>query len=177
MERVKASGFRWTMDAAGDWLCIQTKDARRTLDGLKPGKVYDVEIKEHREKRSLDANAYCWVLLDKLAEALDTTKEELYRGYVRKIGPFKDFDFTVDEAQTFRTAWERLGQGWPTEQVDFTPDGERVVIRAYYGSSTYNTKRMSRLIDMIVEDCKEQGIETLTPQQLDAMKERWKCAK
>lgn len=177
MERVNATSFRWTMDAAGDWLCIQTKDARRTLDGLKPGKVYDVEIKEHREKRSLDANAYCWVLLDKLAEALDTTKEELYRGYVRKIGPFKDFDLTVDEAQTFRTAWERLGQGWPTEQVDFTPDGERVIIRAYYGSSTYNTKRMSRLIDMIVEDCKEQGIETLTPQQLDAMKERWKCTK
>ena len=84
---------------------------------------------------------------------------------------------TVDEAKTFRTAWERLGQGWPTEQVDFTPDGERVVIRAYYGSSTYNTKRMSRLIDMIVENCKEQGIETLTPQQLDAMKERWKCTK
>ena len=177
MERVNATSLRWSMDAAGDWLCIQTKDARRTLDSLKPGKVYDVEIKEHREKRSLDANAYCWVLLDKLAEALDTTKEELYRGYVRKIGPFKDFDLTVDEAKTFRTAWERLGQGWPTEQVDFTPDGERVVIRAYYGSSTYNTKRMSRLIDMIVEDCKEQGIETLTPQQLDAMKERWKCTK
>lgn len=177
MERVNATSFRWSMDAAGDWLCIQAKDARRTLDSLKPGKVYDVEIKEHREKRSLDANAYCWVLLDKLAEALDTTKEELYRGYVRKIGPFKDFDLTVDEAKTFRTAWERLGQGWPTEQVDFTPDGERVVIRAYYGSSTYNTKRMSRLIDMIVENCKEQGIETLTPQQLDAMKERWKCTK
>ena len=177
MERVNATSFRWTMDAAGDWLCIQTNKARQVLDTLKEGKAYDVEIKEHREKRSLDANAYCWVLLDKLAEALDTTKEELYRGYVRKIGPFKDFDLTVDEAKTFRTAWERLGQGWPTEQVDFTPDGERVVIRAYYGSSTYNTKRMSRLIDMIVEDCKEQGIETLTPQQLDAMKERWKCTK
>lgn len=174
---MQADTFRWSMDSAGDWLCVQTNKARQVLDSLKPGKVYDVEIKEHREKRSLDANAYCWALLDKLAEALDTTKEELYRGYVRKIGPFKDFDLTVDEAQTFRTAWERLGQGWPTEQVDFTPDGERVVIRAYYGSSTYNTKRMSRLIDMIVEDCKEQGIETLTPQQLDAMKERWKCTK
>lgn len=174
---MQANTFRWSMDSAGDWLCIQTKDARRTLDGLKPGKVYDVEIKEHREKRSLDANAYCWVLLDKLAEALDTTKEELYRGYVRKVGPYKDFDLSEDEAKTFRVAWERLGQGWPTEQVDFTPDGERAIIRAYYGSSTYNTKRMSRLIDMIVEDCKEQSIETLTPQQLDAMKERWKCTK
>ena len=177
MERVNATSFRWSMDSAGDWLCVQTNKARQVLDSLKPGKVYDVEIKEHREKRSLDSNAYCWVLLDKLADVLDTTKEELYRRYVRKIGPYKDFDLNEDEAKTFRVARERLGQGWPTEQVDFTPDGERVVIRAYYGSSTYNTKRMSRLIDMIVEDCKEMGIETLTPQQLDAMKERWKCTR
>jgi hypothetical protein len=47
------------------------------------------------------------------------------------------------------------------------------VIRAYYGSSTYNTKQMSRLIDAIVEDCKEMDIETLTPRELDAMKSRW----
>ena len=68
MERVKASAFRWTMDAAGDWLCIQTGKARKILDELKSGKDYDVEIKEHREKRSLNANSYCWVLLGKLAE-------------------------------------------------------------------------------------------------------------
>ena len=48
MERVKASGFRWTMDAAGDWLCIQTNKARQVIDTLKEGKAYDVEIKEHR---------------------------------------------------------------------------------------------------------------------------------
>ena len=72
---MQADTFRWSMDSAGDWLCIQTKDARRTLDGLKPGKVYDVEIKEHREKRSLDANAYFWVLVDRLAETLIIGKE------------------------------------------------------------------------------------------------------
>lgn len=46
---MQADTFRWSMDSAGDWLCIQTKDARRTLDSLKPGKVYDVEIKEHQK--------------------------------------------------------------------------------------------------------------------------------
>ena len=62
MQRVNATSFRWTMDAAGDWLCIQTNKARQVLDTLKEGKPYDVEIKEHREKRSLDSNAYAWLL-------------------------------------------------------------------------------------------------------------------
>ena len=70
MERVSSAAFRWTMDSAGEWLCIQTGQARQVLDGLKAGKTYDVDIKEHREKRSLDANAYFWVLVDRLAEKL-----------------------------------------------------------------------------------------------------------
>ena len=57
--------------------------------------------------------------------------------------------------------------------MDYDRDGDRVVIRAYYGSSTYNTKQMARLIDSIVEDCKAVGIETLTPATLDAMKDAW----
>lgn len=178
MERVKASAFRWTMDAAGDWLCIQTGKARKILDELKAGKDYDVEIKEHREKRSLNANSYCWVLLGKLADKLfPVTKNEIYREYVRQIGPYKDFELTEGEAKTFRVVWENMGEGWPTEQVDFTPDGERVVIRAYYGSSTYNSKQMSRLIDLIVQDCREQGIETMPPDKLAGMMEEWGCTR
>ena len=46
----------------------------------------------------------------------------------------------------------------------------------WYGSSTYDTLQMSRLIDAIAEDCREAGIETMTPQQLDALKSRWEEA-
>jgi hypothetical protein len=48
-----------------------------------------------------------------------------------------------------------------------------VVVRAYYGSSTYNTRQMSRLIDSVVEDCKAVGVETLSPDRLESMKEDW----
>lgn len=136
-------------------------------------KAYSVEVKEKREKRSLDANAYFWRLLSDLAEAVGSTKEELYLRYVKDFGPFRDFVLTEDEAKTFRTAWSMLGSGWPTEQVDFTPDGEKVIVRAYYGSSTYNTRQMSRLIDSVVEDCKAVGVETLPPERLESMKEDW----
>lgn len=54
-----------------------------------------------------------------------------------------------------------------------TKVGEKLVIRAYYGSSQYSTKQMSRLLDSIVQDCKDLGIETLPPEKLAAMKEEW----
>jgi hypothetical protein len=159
----------------GVWLCLKVNEPAPAREFVltKKEKLYDCQLKEHRDKRSLDANKYAWALLSQLADVLNTTKEELYLHKVRDIGPFKDFTLTQDEAKTFRVAWEMLGTGWPTEQVDFDQDGDRVVIRAYYGSSTYNTKRMSRLIDSIVEDCKAVGVETLPPDKIQAMKEEW----
>ena len=172
---MQTSKVRWQQDSEGTWLCFQVSkaEALETCGAMDPAKTYDLTVKPHRERRSLDANAYCWVLLEKLADALDTTKEELYRECIRHIGPHKDFTLTEDEAKTFRVAWERLGTGWPTEQVDYSQDGEKVVVRAYYGSSTYNARQMSRLIDQIVAECKAQGIETLPPDRLAALMEDW----
>lgn len=152
------------------------QDARRFAYDLKPGKTYVADLKQYREKRSLDANGYFWRLLEELSKSLGETKETLYLRYVKECGPFRDFALSEDEAKTFCKAWSMLGIGWPTEQVDYTEDGERVIIRAYYGSSTYNTKQMSRLIDSVVQDCKSVGIETLPPEKLAAMKEEWKRA-
>lgn len=162
------------VDGETAYLCLGVpyKDAKRFVVEMKQ-KKYAVEIKEHREKRSRNANSYMWQLLDQMAEVLGRTKEDLYLHYVRYVGPYKDFALTEDEAKTFAVAWSRLGTGWPTEQVDYTCDGEKVVIRAYYGSSQYNTKQMSRLIDMVVDDAKSIGVETLTPVELARLKEDW----
>ena len=94
MQRVNAASFRWTMDAAGDWLCIQTNKARQVLGSLKEGKVYDVEIKEHREKRSLDSNAYAWLLIDRLAEKLRIPKTE---NILAEVTPFTQAEFILSE--------------------------------------------------------------------------------
>lgn len=151
-------------------LCIPYREAKKFVGEMRPRK-YAVEIKEHREKRSNAANKYLWKLLDDVAAALGRVKEDLYLDYVKKVGPYKDFELSEDEAKTFRAAWSRLGTGWPTEQVDFTPDGENVVIRAYYGSSVYNKKQMSRLIDLVVQDAKEMGVETMRPEELASLLE------
>lgn len=173
MERVNATSFRWTMDAAGDWLCIQTGKARQVLDALKEGKSYDVEIREHREKRSLDANAYFWVLADRLAEELRIPKTEIYRRYIREIGGNNETVCIPDKGvDKLRREWERNGDGWLTSTMPSKLPGCTNVV-LYYGSSTYDTAQMSRLIDMAVQDCVDQGIETLPPEKMAGMMEEW----
>ena len=180
MTQIRFTKSEINADGRGIWLklLVHPADAMKARKSVLEQRecTYTAEIKEYREKRSLDANGYLWVLLDKLAEALGETKENLYLRYVRRTGPFRDFCLAKEEASTFRTAWSMLGTGWQSEQVDYSEDGERLVIRAYYGSSTYNTKQMARLIDSVVEDCKMMDIETMTPEKLSALKEDWKRA-
>lgn len=165
----------WMQDREGVWLMLRvpsTAKAQSICEQYENGK-YVAELKEHRKKRSMNANNYFWQLADQIAEKLGQEKEELYLEYVKRVGPFKDFTLSEDEAKTFRVAWAMLGTGWPTEQVDYSPSGREVIVRAYYGSSQYNTRQMSRLIDMAVADAKDLGIEVLTPLELERMKEEW----
>jgi hypothetical protein len=133
-----------------------------------------VEIKPFRKRRSLDANAYFWVLCDKLAVKTGISKEEIYRESIKNIGGNSDTVCVVDEAvDKLRSAWERNGLGWQTEVLDSKIKGCTNVI-LYYGSSTYDTKQMARLIDNIVQDCKANDIETLPPYEIKRLKEAWK---
>lgn len=153
-------------------LNIPYRDARKFVGEMK-NKRYEIEIKEFRQKRSLDANAYCWTLIDRLAEVLREPKEELYRGYIKDIGGVSETVCVLDSAvEKLRQGWERNGLGWQTETMPSKINGCTNVV-LYYGSSTYDTAQMSRLIDMVIQDCKGCGIETLPPERLAAMVEEW----
>lgn len=173
MLRVKSSRFRWSLDGDGDWLGIQTSDARKVAAGVKDGKAYEIDIKEYREKRSLDSNAYCWTLIDRLAEKLALPKTEIYRSYIKEIGGNSETVCVREKAaEKLRNGWEHNGLGWQTDTTPSKIPG-RVNVVLYYGSSTYDVAQMGRLIDMVVQDCKAQGIETLPPEKLAAMSEEW----
>ena len=138
----------------------------------------DIEVKKHRESRSLNANSYLWVLCEKIAQKLSAekephTKEDIYRNAIKEIGVYYDDEVEPKQVERRKTAWEMIGLGWVTERVDFSQDGNREVIRFYYGSSRYNTAQMSRLIDNIVQDAKALGIETKTPEEIAKMKALW----
>lgn len=144
------------------------------VDALSGAEKLSLKVDKYRKRRSLDANRYFWLLLGEIANELRRDKEELYLEYIKQYGIFKDFVLTEDEAKTFQSAWSMLGTGWPTEQVDYDADGERLVIRAYYGSSKYNTKQMSRLIESVVEDAQSLGIETKSSEEIESLLNSWK---
>lgn len=168
----------WSVDASGFWLNFQVKnrdEAQRIVAEIKESdKPYELTVEKKKGKRSLDANAYFWVLCDKLAEKTRIPKIEIYRDAIRNIGGNNSVicvrNFEVDK---LRAAWERNGIGWQTDTMPSKTEGCTTVI-LYYGSSEYNTEQMARLIDNIVQDCKEQGIETMTPAELTLLKEAWK---
>ena len=166
---------QWMMSADATWLMLKvdSRSAAQFCDEMKPDKVYEAELKEHRQRRSLDANAYCFVLISKIAEKTGVSIEEIYRKAVREIGGNNTVVCVKNEAvDALRSGWKLKGLGWQTETMASKLDGCTNVV-LYYGSSTYDTKTMSRLIDYVVQDAKALGIETLTPRELAALVERW----
>lgn len=134
------------------------------------------EIKEYKAKRSLDANAYCWTLLGKLQEALHKPKEEIYRDMIKEIGSYEIVPIKNEAVDKFRNSWSKNGLGWITDTMKSKLDGFTNVI-CYYGSSSYDTKEMSRLIELIVQECKQQDIETRTPAEIDSLLNSWEVEK
>lgn len=145
------------------------------LGSVDPKKDYEVSISPKKRRRSLDANAYLWVLCDKLADKLHTTKIEVYRTAVREVGVFDTVLLTDRAVEDFIRKWNLNGIGYLAEVSHKSRIEGCTAVRTYYGSHTYDTKEMSRLVDYIVQECKGQDIETLTPNELAELKQKWGC--
>ena len=151
----------------------EKSDFKLLVDEMRDKDKLSIEVKPYREKRSLDANAYFWVLCDKLAEKLNTTKEEIYRHSIREIGGVSEVVCVKNEAvDHLCEGWRQNGIGWQTDTFPSKIEGCTNVV-LYYGSSTYDTAQMSRLISNIVQDCKAVGIEVRTPEEIANMLSIW----
>ena len=158
----------------------ERKSALNMVDALRSVDKLSLKLEKYREKRSLAANRYLWELCDLIADKLSDdgvphTKEDVYRKAIKAKGIYREQgELPIDFAKTSRTAWEMLGTGWITEQVDFEPDGDRVVVRFYYGSSTYNSKQLSRVIDWLLQECYQLGIEVKSNEEIRSLLSSWK---
>ena len=151
-------------------LKVSPVDSLKWLAKFKAG---EYEIRPVRKKRSTDANAYLWTLLDKLSAELETPKEELYQMQIKQIGGVSTIVCVKNKAlDKFRKEWESRGIGWQTETIPVRSKDCTGVI-CYYGSSTFDTKQMSRLIDSVVRDCQSIGIETKSPEEVQSLLEQW----
>lgn len=119
----------------------------------------DEEVYVKKKKRSNNANAMFWELLQQLCYELNLDVIQEYRKRVKELGIFKQWELNTEDVPTFIKVWEDRGIAWFTEIVEEI--GSKTIINAYYGSSSYNSKQFSKLLDNLVQDCKEVGIQTL----------------
>lgn len=137
------------------------------------GKEVNVEIKQHRNHRSLDANAYAWVLIGKIAEKTGVKASEVYRNAIREIGGVYDVICVQNKAvDRLREGWTKNGLGWQTDTLKSQlPDCTNVVL--YYGSSVYDSKQMSQLISSLVQDAEALGIPTISDAEAEKLLGKW----
>lgn len=165
--RIEAISKDWRTDKP----LITLKVLEGKIEGINDLLETDlsIELKEYRVKRSLNANAYMWELLGKMARVLKSTPQELYEGFILDMRlPMLDED------------GERIFISIPTEKLTqlsklqshwcfYSQDGDLTTLYMLRGSSDFDTKEMSDLIDRVVDEAKTLNIETLTPDELTKM--------
>lgn len=140
---------------------------------LAKGNKLDVEMKKHSKKRSNDANSLLWTMCHQIAQTLNTTKEEIYRNAIRQVGEFEILPIKDEAVEKWIEVWNGRGIGWFAEVMhDSKLPGYKNVIN-YYGSSVYDTKQMSILLDNIITDAKEAGIDVITEAEKESLLQSW----
>ncbi len=156
-------------------LLLDTKEIE-IVEQLKNENKLNVELKKWRKKRSLDSNAYCWVLCDAIAKKITVadaivTKEQIYKDAIMHIGTFETMILPEKALERWTRIWSNQGIGFLVEEV--SRKDKCVKINCYYGSSTYDTKEMWLLIQLLIDEAKKQGISTRPQEEIESMMKEW----
>ena len=161
--------------SGGEWLVSFTTrdDPGQMFDDLKDVAV-KVDVKKASKHRSLSANNYAWVLIDKIAEVTGKTVTEVYQNAIREIGGVSEY-YGMREAafESFCEIWTKDHLG---RQVEIIPGSAKpgwINVRAWKGSSDFDSAQMARLIDSLIQDAEAQGIPTVPDEEVERMVSRW----
>lgn len=154
-------------------LMIDDNMTEDMIDELQSIEDMSIVLKQYKKKRSLDANAYLWVLCTKLAEKRECSKEEVYEEMLQHYGNLQQDEDGNYILITLKANIDtsKLDGHWKFyKQSD---DGRFKSYLMIKGTSEYDTCEMARFIDMVVRDAEQEGIQTLPPSEIQMMKERW----
>ena len=140
-------------------------DYDKTKDDL-----LSVQIKKHRQKRSLNANALLWNCLGEIAEALRTDKWNVYLMMLKRYGKYTYICVKPNVVESVKSQWREC-----EEIGEININGEKAVqLLCYFGSSTYDSKEFSVLLDGVISEMKEIGLKTPSEREFDMVIESWK---
>lgn len=136
---------------------------------LAEGKTFDASIEPHREKRSLNANNYSWVLQDQMSKILNISIDEMHTQMVLRYGVLETMSIREDAYESAKRVFEyfyELGRS----QLN----GKKYVhVRVGVGTHHYNTKEMSDFLNGVINEAKDLGIQTLEDKQIEELVQRW----
>lgn len=167
----KLTGVSRTFDGNGINITLEVDpSAAGQIENLRAQDRLSIKVVKYREKRSLDANAYAWVLMTKIADTVNSSKEEIYEEMLQKYGTvYEDEDGYITITVKKAVDMAKIDGHWK-----FIKDnGKFASYLMIKGSSEYDTAEMSQFIDRIVEEANDLGIETATPDELERMKQEW----
>lgn len=169
---IKTIGYQLVIPVSGD----------NELSKISPDIEYEITIQKKKNKRSLNASAYCWVLCQKIAEVMSNhsyiSKEDVYRKAIKDCSHFTYVPVREDAVERYITIWQGHGLGWLAEDA-----GECQSLKGYHnvmcyhGSSVYNTKEMARLIDCLTDECEQLGIKLEPSEYIQSLIEGWEYGK
>ena len=145
----------------------EVNDFKQLVDELKDKEKLSLEIKQYREKRSLNANNYAWKLITEIANVLRASKEDIYLLMLKRYGQSEIISVLSHiPIDNYVKYFEEAGES--------TLNGKLFKhYRVFKGSSEFDSREMAIFIDGIVSEAEELGIQTMTPNQIAEMKAMW----
>lgn len=141
--------------AGGEWVVsfVTRDDPGKLFDSMKNEPV-DVQIKKASRKRSKNMNDFVWAMCTDIGKAMKPPlpKEMVYRQAIRDVGEYEPLPIRADAVETFRERWASKGIGWFAEIVDDSKLKGYKLVFAYYGTSTYTSEQLSRVVDYLKQD-------------------------
>lgn len=165
---IKTIGYQLVIPVGGD----------NELSKISPDIEYEITIQKKKNKRSLNASAYCWVLCQKIAEELSktwyTSKEAVYRKAIKDCGHFTYVPVREDAIERYIQIWQGHGLGWLAEDAGECQSLKGYHnIMCYHGSSVYTTAEMQWLIDCLVDECNQLGIKLDDSDYIQSLVKEW----
>ena len=131
-----------------------------------------ITAKKYRKKRSLDSNAYVWVLLTKIANHPEviSSKEEVYEEMLQKYGfLYQDEEGYMPITVKAGVDMSKVVGHWKFYKSNGKFDSYLMI----KGSSDYDSSEMAQFVDMVVQEAKGLGIEVLPPDEIERMNQAW----
>lgn len=147
------------------------------LNTLDADTEYTVSITKKNKRRSLNANAYAWVLCEKVARELSKnayiSKNDVYKRVIQEAGTFTYLPIKNDAIDRFIEIWHGHGLGWHAEDAGPAKTEGYTIVRAYHGSSVYTVDEMRRLIDALVDECNQLNIPIENEDYINSLVREW----